>query len=122
VILSTVYETEHPVVQIHPETGEPALILGNHVRKILGYSSADSAALFNVLQSHIERLENTARWRWSTGDVAIWDNRATQHRAVDDYGTQERVVRRVTVAGPVPVGVDGRQSVTRATLPASAAA
>lgn len=122
VILSTVYETEHPVVQIHPETGEPALILGNHVRKILGYSSADSATLFNLLQSHIERLENTVRWRWSTGDVAIWDNRATQHRAIDDYGNEERVVRRVTVAGPVPVSVDGRQSITRRQLPATTAA
>jgi alpha-ketoglutarate-dependent sulfate ester dioxygenase len=74
------------------------------------------------LQSHIKRLENTVRWRWSTGDVAIWDNRATQHRAIDDYGSQERVVRRVAVAGPVPVGVDGRQSVTRTKIPLSAAA
>jgi alpha-ketoglutarate-dependent sulfate ester dioxygenase len=122
VILSTIYETEHPVVQIHPETGEPALILGNHVRKILGYNAVGSAQLFNLLQSYIEQLENTVRWRWSTGDVAIWDNRATQHRAIDDYGTQERVVRRVTVAGPVPVGVDGRLSVTRRKIPADATA
>ena len=121
VILSTVYETEHPVVQVHPETGEPALILGNHVRKIIGYSSPDSTQLFNLLQSHIERLENTVRWRWAADDVAIWDNRATQHRAIDDYGTQARVVRRVTVAGPVPVGVDGRRSVTRSKIPAEAA-
>jgi len=53
------------------------------------------------------------RWRWSAGDVAIWDNRATQHYAIDDYGDQPRIVRRVTVAGDVLVGVDGRQSVTR---------
>lgn len=49
-------------------------------------------------------------WRWSAGDVAIWDNRATQHRAINDYGDQHRVVRRVTLEGDVPVGVDGRPS------------
>jgi hypothetical protein len=59
------------------------------------------------------RLENTVRWRWSEGDVAIWDNRATQHYAIDDYGRQKRVMRRVTVAGDVPISVDGRRSVTR---------
>jgi hypothetical protein len=45
--------------------------------------------------------------------VAIWDNRATQHRAVNDYGDQHRVVRRTTVDGDVPVSVDGRRSATR---------
>jgi taurine dioxygenase len=47
------------------------------------------------------------------GDVAVWDNRATQHYAVNDYGDQHRVVRRVTVAGDVPVGVNGRRSVLK---------
>ncbi|MFW8642453.1 TauD/TfdA family dioxygenase [Rhizobium beringeri] len=42
------------------------------------------------------------RWRWRAGDVAIWDNRATQHYAVNDYGDQHRVVRRATVDGDVP--------------------
>jgi taurine dioxygenase len=63
------------------------------------------------LHKHITQLENTVRWRWTEGDVAIWDNRATQHYAINDYGDQHRVVRRVTVAGDVPVGVDGRASV-----------
>ena len=53
------------------------------------------------------------RWRWTEGDVAIWDNRATQHYAIDDYGDQPRVMRRVTVDGDVPVSVDGRSSITR---------
>ena len=56
--------------------------------------------------------------------MAIWDNRATQHYAIDDYGSQPRVVRRVTIAGDVPVGVDGRRSIThkqpRAALEAAA--
>ncbi|BBR56387.1 MULTISPECIES: TauD/TfdA dioxygenase family protein [Pseudomonas] len=112
VFTSTVYETEHPVVRVHPISGERALQLGHFVKRIKGYSQSDSAHLFNLLQGHVTRLENTVRWRWQAGDVAIWDNRATQHYAVDDYGTQPRIVRRVTLGGEVPVGVDGQQSRT----------
>jgi taurine dioxygenase len=61
-----------------------------------------------MLQDHVTRLENMVRWRWSAGDVVIWDNRATQHKAIDDYGDQPRIVRRVTIDGPVSVGIDGR--------------
>jgi len=108
VFKSTVYETEQPVVQVHPLTGERAIILGYFVRKLLGVSSTDSTHLFAMLQDHVTRLENMVRWRWSAGDVVIWDNRATQHKAIDDYGDQPRIVRRVTIDGPVSVGVDGR--------------
>jgi alkyl sulfatase len=113
VFKSTVYETEHPVVQVHPLSGERAIILGYFVRRLLGVSSADSAHLFAILQDHVTRLENTVRWRWSTGDVVIWDNRATQHKAIDNYGNQLRIVRRVTIDGPVSVGVDGRHGKRR---------
>jgi alpha-ketoglutarate-dependent taurine dioxygenase len=108
VFKSTVYETEHPVVQVHPLTGERAIVLGYFVRKLLGVSSAHSGHLFAMLQDHLTRLENMVRWRWSTGDVVIWDNRATQHKAIDDYGDQPRIVRRVTIDGPVSLGIDGR--------------
>jgi taurine dioxygenase len=113
VFTSTVYETEHPIVRVHPETGERTLVLGGFLQKLIGYSHADSAHLISILQSHVIRLENTVRWRWTEGDVAIWDNRATQHYAIDDYGTEPRVMRRVTVAGDAPVSVGGRRSVTR---------
>ena len=83
------------------------------MKKLVGLSSHDSAHLIDVFQEHITRLENTVRWRWAVGDVAVWDNRATQHYAINDYGDQYRLVRRVTVDGDVPVGVDGRRSVTR---------
>jgi len=119
---STVYETEHPLVHVHPETGERSLLLGHFVKRIVGLSTADSAHLFALLQNHVTAPENTVRWRWNAGDVAIWDNRATQHYAVNDYGDQRRVVRRVTLDGVVPVSVDGRRSRTikkevRATQP-----
>ena len=66
-----------------------------------------------MLQDHVTRLENMVRWRWSTGDVVIWDNRATQHKAIDDYGDQPRIVRRVTIDGPVSVGIDSRHGKRR---------
>ena len=113
VFTSTIYETEHPVVRVHPLTGERTLVLGHFVKKLLGYPSADSEHLLKLFDSYVTRLENTVRWRWSPGDVAICDNRATQHYAINDYGDQRRVVRRVTIAGDVPVSVDGRRSVAR---------
>lgn len=117
VFASTVYETEHPVVRIHPVTDEPTLVLGHFIKSFVGLSTRDSQALLALLQEHVIKLENTVRWRWREGDVAIWDNRATQHYAVDDYGDQRRVMRRVTIAGDVPVGFDGRSS--RALKPAA---
>jgi len=95
---------------VHPETGEPTLLLGHFAQQFRGFSRSDFERLFGLLQSHVTRLENTVRWRWATGDVAIWDNRATQHYAVDDYGDQAREVRRVTVAGETPVSVSGEPS------------
>ncbi|WP_255951483.1 TauD/TfdA dioxygenase family protein [Streptomyces odontomachi] len=111
VFTSTKYRTEHPVVRIHPETGERTLLLGNFVQKIVGLDGRDTRTLLGLFQSHIERPENTVRWQWRVGDVAIWDNRATQHYGVDDSDDHERRLRRVTVDGDVPVGVDGRASV-----------
>ena len=113
VFTSTVYETQHPLVRVHPGTGERTLILGHFLQKIVGVSSADSAHLFALFQGHVTRPDNTVRWRWSVGDVAMWDNRATQHIGVDDYGDQPRILRRVTVAGDVPVSVGGKNSFVR---------
>jgi taurine dioxygenase len=62
---------------------------------------------------NITRLENTVRWQWRPGDLAIWDNRATQHYAVADYDDLPRRLHRVTVAGAIPVGIRGDTSVTR---------
>jgi len=108
---STYYETEHPVVRVHPETGDRSLVLGHFVKKFVGLNSSESMALFKVLQDRVTKLENTVRWTWEPGDVAMWDNRATQHYAVADFDTQPREMRRITVAGDVPVSVDGRRSI-----------
>lgn len=112
VFASTVYETEHPVVRIHPVSGQRSLLLGHFVKQFVGLNQADSSRLFQILQDHITRPENVVRWRWQAGDVAFWDNQATQHRAVADFGLQRRTLRRATIAGEVPVGIDGRRSRT----------
>jgi alpha-ketoglutarate-dependent sulfate ester dioxygenase len=112
VFASTVYETEHPVVRVHPVSGQRSLLLGHFVKRFVGFSEADSARLFSVLQDHITRPENTVRWRWQVGDVAFWDNRATQHRAIADFGLQRRTLRRATINGDVPVAIDGSRSRT----------
>jgi alpha-ketoglutarate-dependent taurine dioxygenase len=107
------FETEHPVVRIHPETGERTLVLGHFVRRFVGLNGEDSADLFALLQRHVTKLENTVRWSWRPGDIAVWDNRATQHYAVDDYDDHPRRLHRVTLAGDIPVSLDGTRSVVR---------
>jgi len=110
---STIFETEHPVVRIHPETGQPTLLLGGFARQVVGLPSDVSRDLLRVFASYVTRPEHIVRWRWRAGDVAIWDNRATQHYAVNDYGDAYRVMHRVTVSGVRPVGLDGWRSVAR---------
>lgn len=107
------FESEHPVVRVHPETGERTLVLGSFVTRFVDIPKYDGQKLFDLFEAHITAPENTVRWSWQEGDVAIWDNRATMHYAVRDYGDQRRVVRRVVLDGEVPVGVDGRCSVAR---------
>ena len=69
--------------------------------------------IFELLQSRITLPENNIRWNWESGDVAIWDNYAAQHRAVDDYDDdQHRLMHRVILMGEVPVDIQ------RATEPA----
>lgn len=108
--VSEYYETQHPVVRVHPETGRRVLLLGHFVRKFVGLSTTESLTLLELLQARITRLENTIRWNWEPGDVALWDNRATQHYAVSDYDDQYRKLSRITLAGDIPVDVFGNTS------------
>lgn len=107
---SSHFEVHHPVVRVHPETGERALLLGAFVKRILDVTGSESQALFRIFHDRITRLENTVRWNWDLGDVAMWDNRATQHYAVSDYGDQRRRMHRITLAGDIPISVNGERS------------
>jgi alpha-ketoglutarate-dependent taurine dioxygenase len=122
VFAATVYQTEHPVVHVHPETGKRSLLLGHFVKRLINHNGLDSDHLLKILQNHVIRLENTVRWKWTQGDVVIWDNRSTQHYAINDYESQHRIVRRVTLAGDVPVSVDGRRSKSLSIEPKATAA
>jgi alpha-ketoglutarate-dependent sulfate ester dioxygenase len=110
IFTSSVFETEHPIVRIHSETNERALLLGGFAHRIVGLTPNEGRELLRLLSERITRPDNTVRWRWQEGDVAVWDNRATQHYAINDYGDDRRIVQRVTVAGSIPVGLDGRVS------------
>jgi alpha-ketoglutarate-dependent taurine dioxygenase len=109
---STVYRAEHPAVRVHPETGKRALLLGGFALRVVGYPNELSRAVIRTFQDGVTRPENTVRWHWRAGDLAIWDNRSTQHCAIVDYGNAHRRCERVTIAGETPVGVDGRPGVS----------
>jgi alpha-ketoglutarate-dependent taurine dioxygenase len=109
---STVYRAEHPAVRVHPETGKRALLAGGFALRVVGYPNELSRTVIRTFQEAVTRPENTVRWHWRAGDLAIWDNRSTQHCAIVDYGNAHRRCERVTVAGETPVGVDGRPGVS----------
>ncbi|MFD4137764.1 TauD/TfdA dioxygenase family protein [Streptomyces sp. NPDC058572] len=108
--VSTKYRTEHPVVRVHPESGERGLFIGGFAQSLVGLSPSESRDILRILQSYVTRPENVVRWTWAPGDLVLFDNRITQHYAPDDYGDLPRLLHRVTVAGDVPVGVDGETS------------
>jgi alpha-ketoglutarate-dependent taurine dioxygenase len=108
--VSRTWETAHPVVRVHPGTGRPGLFIGGFAGRLLGLSTTESRDILRLLQAYVERPENTLRWHWSPGDVIVFDNRVTQHYAPDDYADLPRELRRVTVAGDVPVSLDGQRS------------
>jgi taurine dioxygenase len=113
---STPYETVHPVVRVHPETGERALFVNpNFTRSIVELSNPESDQILDLLYQQIARPEFTVRFRWQPNSIAFWDNRATAHLAPADLAHLEfeRVMHRITLAGDVPVGVDGAPSQSR---------
>jgi taurine dioxygenase len=97
------YEAEHPVVRTHPETGRKALYVSrSHTLRFRGMSEEESRPLIDFLQAHQTRPEFTCRVRWSPGTLTVWDNRCTQHSAVNDYHGQRRRMRRLTVGAQTP--------------------
>jgi taurine dioxygenase len=97
------YEAEHPVVRTHPGTGRKALYLSrSHTIRFKDMTEAESRPLVEFLQAHQTRPEFTCRVRWQPGTLTIWDNRCTQHAAINDYHGQRRRMRRLTVGPEVP--------------------
>ena len=94
----------HPVVRTHPETGARTLFVNpGFTSHIVELERAESDALLAYLYAHSVRPEFTVRYHWSAGDVGFWDNRATQHSVAGDFGSQHRVIQRVTLRGDEPV-------------------
>ena len=106
--------TEHPVVRVHPETGERALYVNpSFTTHLVGLSPRESRQLLDLFYGYLERPEFTVRFRWAPGSVAFWDNRAAVHLGPSDLDQvdHDRRLYRVTLVGDVPVGVDGAPSV-----------
>lgn len=97
------YEAEHPVARTHPETGRKALYVSrSHTVCFKDMSEEESLPLIDWLQAHQTRPEFTCRVRWTPGTLTVWDNRCTQHNAVNDYHGQRRRMRRLTVGAQTP--------------------
>ncbi|WP_282802602.1 taurine dioxygenase [Bombella apis] len=95
----------HPVVRIHPETGVKGLFVSEgFTTEINDVDPEESAALLAYLTRHATKPEFSVRWRWEEGDVAFWDNRITQHYAVNDYLPARRIMNRITIIGDRPYG------------------
>lgn len=95
----------HPLVRIHPVTGRPALYMcGAYVSGIVGMHPDESDLLLAFLRSRLDDPNAQCRWRWRTHDVAVWDERCTNHRALSDHHPSRRLVRRCTVGSGVPAG------------------
>ncbi|MEU9097733.1 TauD/TfdA family dioxygenase [Streptomyces sp. NPDC048361] len=107
---SITFRTAHPVVRVHPLTGERGLFIGGFAQRIVGLSVAESRTVLDLLQTYVVRPENILRHRWSPNQLVLFDNRITQHYAIDNYDGLPRRLNRVTVAGDVPVGIDGKES------------
>jgi len=104
------FRTVHPVVCVHPLTGERGLFIGGFAQRIVGLSTGESRKILDILQAYVTRPENVLRWRWSPNQLVLFDNRITQHYAIDNYDDQPRRLNRVTVAGDIPVGIEGKES------------
>ncbi len=105
--------SEHPLIRVHPETGERVLYISpGFLKSIVDLSPRESQGLLEMLWEHSIRPEFTVRFRWEPGSVAFWDNRSTAHLAPRDiFDTDfDRQFWRVTLMGETPVGVDGRSS------------
>ena len=93
----------HPVVRTHPETGEDGLFVNyGFTERIKGLRRKESDAILGMLFEHVTKPEFQVRFRWTDNAIAFWDNRVTQHYAVNDYLPARRVMNRATILGDRP--------------------
>ena len=107
--------TEHPIVRIHPETKEKVLYVSpSFLKEIVGLSPRESEQVLEIFWEHAVRPEFTFRFKWESNDLVMWDNRSVVHCAPRDIYESDfdRQLYRVTLLGDVPVGADGRESVS----------
>ena len=107
--------SEHPLIRVHPETGERVLYVSpSFLKSIVGLTPRESQQLLELLWEHAVRPEFAVRFKWEPGSIAFWDNRATAHLAPRDIFDVDfdRQFYRVTLVGDVPVGIDGSSSTT----------
>lgn len=106
------FQTTHPLVHIHPRTGERVLLIGEAVRHIIGLSSAESDHLLGVLRAHAVRPQHQFEVTWSADDVIVWDNNAVMHDGLNPGGVPGDV-RAFVFAGTLRTGIDGCSSRAR---------
>jgi taurine dioxygenase len=93
----------HPIVRTHPETGRRALYFEpNFMKRVIGLSEAESRFVCEFLAARVGDVSLQCRFRWEAGDVAIWDERTTQHVGSADHAGELRVLKRCTVIGERP--------------------
>jgi taurine dioxygenase len=110
--LGTGLRAVHPVVRVHPETGEKVIFVNpNFTSHIVELSRQESRHLLAMLYEHMTNAEFSTRFRWQPGSIAFWDNRATAHQVPTDIPAgMHRSMQRITIAGDTPVGPDGSTS------------
>ena len=97
----------HPVIIRHPLSGRSALYVnGDFTVKFEGWTRAESQPLLDFLYQHARQNEFTCRFQWQKGSMAIWDNRATHHYAMNDYHGELRLMHRITIEGEALVAAD----------------
>jgi taurine dioxygenase len=93
----------HPVIRTHPETGKKVIFVNSlFTTRILELSREESQAVLNFLYDHITTPEFSCRFNWKPNSIAIWDNRSTQHKPVNDYFPAHRMLHRVVIDGDKP--------------------
>ena len=93
----------HPVIRCHDETGRNALYVnGIHTLGFEAMTRAESLPILEYLWRKVSRPEYSFRLRWQADTLAMWDNRCTQHYALNDYHGYRRVMHRIIVEGPIP--------------------